>query len=394
MPRLVTVAVALAAVAALVVVLTRPDGGGSTQHARAEVFLQPAGATGPDPFTASTANRRATPPAEPPRAPAPSATPTGTPRVSGAAPGLYGGTKDVASCDVEKQITALSAQPAKNGAFASALGIRPAAVPGYLRSLTAVQLRVDTRVTNHGFRDGRANAYQAVLQAGTAVLVDDRGVPRVRCACGNPLGEPVALPANPERHGQPWNAYQPARVVVIAPSTTVINKIVIYDHQDNRWYERGRGPGRDRDEPVVAPVVPPVVPPVTPSGSPPTSPASPRTSPPTSPPISPGDSSAPPGTTSPPATGSDTPAPEDSGGTPSDGPSTGPSDSGPAGPSDTPAGPSSGTPSDTPDEDHTGTEGGSSKPALTDRTGTPTGADTPGASPAQDPPAPPGPRRP
>ncbi|MCZ0997978.1 hypothetical protein O1M63_07095 [Streptomyces mirabilis] len=112
--------------------------------------------------------------------------------MSGDAPGLYGGTRNVASCDVEKQITALRADPSKNAAFASVLGIQPSAVPGYLRTLTPVQLRADTRVTNHGYRNGSATTYQAVLQAGTAVLVDDRGVPRVRCACGNPLTPPAA----------------------------------------------------------------------------------------------------------------------------------------------------------------------------------------------------------
>ncbi|MFE5538628.1 DUF6777 domain-containing protein [Streptomyces sp. NPDC056492] len=268
-PRLATALVAVAALVALVVVLTRPSG---TPSARGEVFLQPASATGPDPFTESTAAREAV---EPPQSPAPSptgATPTtaatatanATRSISGAAPGLYGGTQSVTSCDVEKQVRALSAEPAKNEAFASALGIRPQSVPGYLRSLTPVQLRTDTRVTNHGYRDGKATAYQAVLQAGTAVLIDDRGVPRVRCACGNPLGPPVALPADPKRHGQPWSWYQPSEVVVIAPSETVVRKFVIYDHHDRSWFERNRGDHRgEHDRPVPPPVLPPA--PATPS---------------------------------------------------------------------------------------------------------------------------------
>ncbi|MCX5379898.1 DUF6777 domain-containing protein [Streptomyces sp. NBC_00091] len=264
---------ALAAVAALVLVLTRPDGGGggASQRAEAEVFLQPAAASGQDPFTESTAAEQATPPPEsPPPGTATPTGPTGTRSVSGSAPGLYGGTKDVASCDVEKQIAALTAQPAKNVAFASALGIRPAAVPGHLRALTPVQLRTDTRVTNHGYRDGRATAYQAVLQAGTAVLVDDRGVPRVRCACGNPLGPPVALKADPKRFGKPWASYRPTQVVVIAPSVTVVRKFVIYDHHDRRWLERDRGTDPEPDKPVAPPVAPPpVVPPPPPVFVPP-----------------------------------------------------------------------------------------------------------------------------
>lgn len=348
-PGIAAAVVALAAVAALVVVLTRPGGGGSTQRAGAEVFLQPASATGPAPFTESTAARQATPP---PYSPAPVPSPAGTATtptrsVSGAAPGLYGGTENVVSCDVPRQIAALSADPAKNAAFASALGIGPRAVPGYLRGLTPVQLRTDTRVTNHGYRDGRATPYQAVLQAGTAVLVDDRGVPRVRCACGNPLGAPVPLPANPKRSGQPWPSYRPSEVVVIAPSKTVVHKIVIYDHGSGRWYERDRGARPKPDRPVPPPATPP----------PPTGTPSPVTSPPS-------------GATSPPVTGTpSTPSTPDTG-TPED-----------TATATTPAGSPSGGPGDT----STPSGPASKPPALTDRS-TPSGPATP-SGPSTAPPA-------
>ncbi|MFH7599511.1 DUF6777 domain-containing protein [Streptomyces racemochromogenes] len=296
MPRLVTAAVAVVAVAALAVVLTRP--GGSSGQAGGEVFLQPAAASGPDPFTDSTAARQATPPpqSKPPgpatgAAASTAAGTTGTRSVSGSAPGLYGGTRDVASCDVEKQIAALSGDPAKNAAFASALGLEPGAVPGYLRGLSPLQLRLDTRVTNHGYRDGTATPYQAVLQAGTAVLVDDRGVPRVRCVCGNPLGPPVALKANPKRHGQPWSAYEPEKVVAVAPAEHTVNAFVIYDHQDHRWLERGRGASPKPDKPVPPPAVatpvpttvPPSAPPASAGTTPPAASSAPSTAKPTGP---------------------------------------------------------------------------------------------------------------
>ncbi|MFF2198096.1 DUF6777 domain-containing protein [Streptomyces sp. NPDC058157] len=320
MPRMVTAAVAVAAVAALAVVLTRP-GGGSSAQAGGEVFLQPAAASGPDPFTDSTTARQATVPPQSPAPPSRSAATatatasaaTATRSVSGSAPGLYGGTRDVASCDVEKQIAALNGQPAKNGAFASALGIGPADVPGYLRGLTAVQLRLDTRVTNHGFRDGAPTAYQAVLQAGTAVLVDDRGVPRVRCSCGNPLGPPVALKANPKRNGEPWAAYQPSKVVVIAPSETTVNAFVIYDHQDRRWLERGRGAAPKPDRPVPPPAVTTPVPTVGPSTAPatPTAPVA-SSAPPTAKPTGPATETATGApSTAPPATPSESEPPSE-----------------------------------------------------------------------------------
>ncbi|WUL08784.1 hypothetical protein OHT74_33485 [Streptomyces sp. NBC_00354] len=270
-PRLATALVAVVAAVALAVVLTRPSG---TSTAGGEVFLQPAAVAGPDPFTESTAAKEATPPPRTATPPVPqSAAPTTgaivTRSVSGAAPGLYGGTKATASCDVEKQIQVLTAQPAKNSAFASALGIQPATVPGYLRSLTPVQLGMDTRVTNHGYRDGKATGYQAVLQAGTAVLVDARGVPRVRCACGNPLGSPVALKGNPKRSGEPWSSYQPKNVVAVAPSVAVVQKFVIYDRHDRHWFERDRGDHQAKhDKPVPPPVIPkPPITPVPPSPS-------------------------------------------------------------------------------------------------------------------------------
>lgn len=286
-PRLATVLVAVAVAVVLAVVLTRHD---RSPASHGEVFLQPVSATGPDPFTESTAAKEAVPP---PRSPEPSPSgaespATATRSISGSAPGLYGGTLDVASCDVEKQVRALSAEPAKNGAFASVLGIRPKSVPGYLRSLTPLQLRADTRVTNHGYRDGKATAYQAVLQAGTAVLVDGRGVPRVRCACGNPLGAPVALEPDPKRHGQPWSSYQPSEVVVVAPAATVVDKFVVYDHRDGRWFARDRGDHRgERDKPVPPPVVQPApltpapapTPTPTPTPSPPPTPSAPASSP-------------------------------------------------------------------------------------------------------------------
>ncbi|WP_392876384.1 DUF6777 domain-containing protein [Streptomyces sp. LN499] len=236
-PKVATIAAVIVAVAVMAVVFIRPDGGST---ARGEIFLQPAGSAGQDPFTDSTS--RSSAPATPTTAPTPTRTGVGvTQGVDGSTPGLYGGTRKVASCDVEKQIKALTAEPDKNSAFAGVLGIDPSDVPAYLRTLTPVQLRLDTRVTNHGFRDGSATSYQAVLQAGTAVLVDDRGVPRVRCACGNPLLEPVPLKGGPEVKGEPWPGYRSSNVVVVKPAPRVVKKFVMYDPKSGDWFSRDAG---------------------------------------------------------------------------------------------------------------------------------------------------------
>jgi hypothetical protein len=131
-------AVAVVAVV-LGLVLTRSGGGGGTPSS-GEVFLQAADTTGPDPFTQSSVTGSSAAPKTPsPTGPTPSANVTRA--VDGAAPGLYGGIRNTASCHAEKQIRALQAGPSKNRAFASVLGVRLSDVPAYLRSLTPVQLR-------------------------------------------------------------------------------------------------------------------------------------------------------------------------------------------------------------------------------------------------------------
>lgn len=233
-------------------VLTRPGGGGSASAG--EIFAQPAAETGPDPFTSSTATDSSAPPVSPSTGNQ-SAPDDAVRQVDGGAPGLYGGTRNVSSCDTEKQIRLLTSQPEKNRAFASVEGISPEDVPGFLRSLTPVQLRLDTHVTNHGYRDGRATGYQAVLQAGTAVLVDDRGLPRVRCACGNPLTPPVMQPGTPERTGRSWPSYDSANVVVVQPATVEVKQFVLYDNKDDdhRWFARPHGDHGRHDKPAKPP---------------------------------------------------------------------------------------------------------------------------------------------
>ncbi|QNP61952.1 DUF6777 domain-containing protein [Streptomyces genisteinicus] len=252
-PRIAVVSCLVVAAVVLSVVLTRPDGGGSGSG-QGEVFLQAAGTSGPDPFTESTARDSSADPSPGATEPVPSRSGTNVTRaVRGSSPGLYGGTRDRASCDVERQIRALGADRAKNEAFAGAQDISADRVPAYLRSLTPVQLRLDTRVTNHGFRDGKATPYQAVLQAGTAVLVDDRGVPRVRCACGNPLLPPVAQDSTPKQTGTPWPGYRPSQVVVVTPAPRDVETFVLYDPRSGEWIARPAGDTGEHDRKTKPP---------------------------------------------------------------------------------------------------------------------------------------------
>ncbi|MGV9314901.1 DUF6777 domain-containing protein [Streptomyces sp. NPDC003691] len=228
-----------------------------------EVYLQPATEQGPDPYTATSARALATPVPEPV---VPGSGGGGTPErghtlrtMSGATPGLYGGTRSVGSCDVEKQITLLRADGAKASAFAGDADISRKALPSFLRGLTPVVLRADTRVTGHGYRAGGwAPARQTVLQAGTAVLVDDRGRPRVRCASGTPLSDPVAVKGGVIQKGAAWNGYRTDRVVVVKGTTRPLESLVIVDVAEDTWIDRGTGTdGEDDRRPEVLPPVNP-----------------------------------------------------------------------------------------------------------------------------------------
>ncbi|MFD8228935.1 DUF6777 domain-containing protein [Streptomyces massasporeus] len=208
-----------------------------------ELLLLPAAAPGPDPFTDSTARTAATP------SPAPRTSPrtgrasvAGGPRsLSGGTPGLYGGTEATGSCDIGRQVGHLVRDSARGRAFAEVVGISPAELPDHVRALTPVVLRADTRVTGHGFRAGRITRYQSVLQAGTAVLVDDRGLPRVRCACGNPLGPPAESRGTPVTRGTAWPGYRPGRVISVTPAARAVTGFTIIDVTTRTWIERRTG---------------------------------------------------------------------------------------------------------------------------------------------------------
>ncbi|MDP1793356.1 MAG: hypothetical protein Q8K63_04380 [Acidimicrobiales bacterium] len=250
-----------AVVVILAFVLTQNDSDDATKAAQGggELFLQPIAETGPDPFGPSVAGPSPTstiPPDTPITFPNGGTAPTfsrdggsgsGTGGAitvtarSGGTPGLYGGTRNQSSCNKQAMIDFLQANPAKQRAWADVQGISASEVSGYIDDLTPVILRSDTRVTNHGFKNGRPNPMQSVLQAGTAVLVDKYGVPRARCACGNPLLPPIALSGPPDYKGSPpWDGFSPGNVTVINNSTTIINVITIIDINTGTPF--GRGP--------------------------------------------------------------------------------------------------------------------------------------------------------
>jgi hypothetical protein len=178
------------------------------------------------------------------------ATPAAGSPVGGDRPGLYGGS-GAEVCDPAGMAAYLAENPERGAAFAGVEGIPADAIDEHLAALTPVVLRFDTAVTNHGYADGRAVPFQSVLQAGTAVLVDDTGVPQVRCICGNPLEPPAARPA-PEYQGDPWPGSAPDEVVVVGRSTAPVAEFVLVDDATGAVGARPVGTDGEADRVVDA----------------------------------------------------------------------------------------------------------------------------------------------
>ena len=155
-------------------------------------------------------------------------------------PGLYGGTRDHRSCNAVKLVDYLEHNPDKARAWASTLGIQRTQIRSYVSGLTAVLLRTDTRVTNHGYDNGTATSIQSVLEAGTAVFVDKYGSPVVKCYCGNPLTPPELL-SQPRYVGPLWRGFSTTNITVIHQSTTIINVFQLYDPATGELFPRTPG---------------------------------------------------------------------------------------------------------------------------------------------------------
>ena len=257
---------ALVVVGAGILVTTRSDGGGGAAD---KVRLEPIDASHPDDFTDDLdlgelgarigLDQVSTPQGEHP----PGGVLAGT-ETPGSEPGLYGGTRDQAVCDVQRLLGFLTdpTNAAKTAAWADVLGLETSQIPDYIATLTAVRLGFDTRVTNHGYRDGRATSLQSVLQAGTGVLVDVHGVPRVKCNCGNPLLEPEVLgqidgsaSRDVARHAvNPQDAWDglDATSIVMVDRGGKVDGLVLQSPVDDTLFLRPVGSNGDRDADVPA----------------------------------------------------------------------------------------------------------------------------------------------
>ncbi|MFF4959193.1 DUF6777 domain-containing protein [Streptomyces sp. NPDC001222] len=166
---------------------------------------------------------------------------------AGDTPGLYGGSRTPTVCDIArlKQFLTDPHNAPKAKVWAQVEGIDQREIPDYLDRLTPVLLRHDTLVQNHDFKKGRAAPFDSLLQAGIAVLVDERGQPTVKCSCGNPLrpfrGDTTRISVKFEGADEKWAGYDPASVVTVHPAPKRLTRLALVDVDD---------PDRGLDRPV------------------------------------------------------------------------------------------------------------------------------------------------
>jgi hypothetical protein len=211
-----------------------------------DVFLEPAGATGPDAFMVLESPDLRIGDAER------LALGGGIGIRVGIEPGLYGGSGSDHFCDPDLIADFLAENPAKASAWAGAAGVEVDEIDAFLDTLTPVRLLADTWVTNHGYRDGKATPRQSVLQAGTMVLVDQWGVPRVRCRCGNPL-LPPQIPDDRGRVdfvGEPWEGFDPDQVLAIEAGDEPVEWFTLVELETGQLVARPVGTNGEEDAPV------------------------------------------------------------------------------------------------------------------------------------------------
>ncbi|MGW6792947.1 DUF6777 domain-containing protein [Streptomyces chartreusis] len=172
----------------------------------------------------------------------------------GDTPGLYGGSEQPTVCDVVrlKEFLTDPANGRKAQAWATALSITTAEIPGYLDRLTPVLLRHDTLVKNHDYKKGKATPFNALLQTGIAILVDEQGLPAVKCSCGNPLrpfdGDTNRIKVEFDDRNEEWKGYEKSSVVAVRPAARKVERLALVDvHEPDRGITRPVGTTGEKD---------------------------------------------------------------------------------------------------------------------------------------------------
>lgn len=153
---------------------------------------------------------------------------TSRPEVDGSTSLLYGTRRSEPVCDVQRLVELLTRDRAVTAAWSDAAGVPADAVAPTVGEMTPVVLLRDTAVTNHVYDAGGASSFPSILQAGTPVLIDGAGTPRVQCSCGNPL-----LPAGDvdpdDVIGEAWDGFDSDAVTTVQPAAEPTETIEAVD---------------------------------------------------------------------------------------------------------------------------------------------------------------------
>ncbi|MFD5624969.1 DUF6777 domain-containing protein [Streptomyces sp. NPDC127072] len=175
----------------------------------------------------------------------------------GGATGEFGGSTKPGTCDVAKLKDFLTddKNSAKAAEWARVRNIGTGEIPGHIDRLTPVVLRHDTLVTNHEYEDGKAVPFDALLQAGIAILVDPQGLPAVKCSCGNPLlpykGDAEKTSVRFTGGNKQWSGYRQDRIVVVEPPPGAhrVERLQLVDvHDPDRGINRPIGTAGEGDK--------------------------------------------------------------------------------------------------------------------------------------------------
>ncbi|MFE9060416.1 DUF6777 domain-containing protein [Streptomyces violaceusniger] len=167
----------------------------------------------------------------------------------GDTPGLYTGVRNRQPCDRQGLTHDLDADKKKGAAWSRVQNIGQDDIPGFVQRLTSVTLRSDTYAKTYGYRGG-VKPVSAVLQAGTAVFVDEHGAPVVKCDSGNPVR--VSAPprnAKPTFTGPQWNGFSRTTVTVIRPATKDVKHLVLVGTGKTELLKRPLGDGDGSENP-------------------------------------------------------------------------------------------------------------------------------------------------
>ncbi|MBI5157687.1 MAG: hypothetical protein HZA58_06675 [Acidimicrobiia bacterium] len=144
-------------------------------------------------------------------------------------PGTYGGMVTGDVCDVSVLSGTLAADDRLAAAWGAPLEVAATYLRDFIDTLTPVVLLADTAVTDHELRGDRVASRQAILQRGTAVLVDPVGVPRVRCMSGSPLRAPQPLPDDVQFRGEPWPGFSLDVIRRVPAGDRMVKSFVLID---------------------------------------------------------------------------------------------------------------------------------------------------------------------